>query len=149
MALNESPENVMEEDIETKDVEFNTKYIVLITSVASIGGLLFGFDIAIISGAVPYIKDYFHLNELQLGWAVSSLLVGAIFGSAISGRITDRFGRKKILIIVAFLFAVTSIGTALAPSFTIFLWPDFVADWLWVQSLFCRPCIFPRLPHQP
>lgn len=111
----------MEEDIEPKDSVFNTKYIVLITSVASIGGLLFGFDIAIISGAVPFIRSYFHLNDLQLGWAVSSLLVGAVVGSAVSGRITDRFGRKGILIIVAFLFAATSIGTALAPSFTAFV----------------------------
>lgn len=123
MNLKEPQENTMIQkgEAESMDTGLNTKYIVLITSVASIGGLLFGFDIAIISGAVPFIQDYFHLNELQLGWAVSSLLVGAVFGAAISGRITDRFGRKAILIIVSLLFAVTSIGTALAPSITAFI----------------------------
>lgn len=117
----EPQENVLEEKIETEDVELNTKYISLITFVAALGGLLFGFDIAIITGAVPFIQDHFQLNELQLGWGVSSLLVGAIFGAAISGRITDKYGRKFILIFVALLFAITSIGTGLAPTFAIFV----------------------------
>ena len=61
---------------------------------------MFGFDISIISGAVPYIQPYFGWSELQLGWGVSSLLVGAVVGAFGSGAFTDRFGRKKILIIV-------------------------------------------------
>jgi sugar porter (SP) family MFS transporter len=86
-----------------------------------VGGLMFGFDIAIISGAVPFIQPYFGWNELQLGWGVSSLLVGAMLGAIGSGILTDRFGRKKILIIVALFFAVSSAITATASSPYLFI----------------------------
>jgi SP family arabinose:H+ symporter-like MFS transporter len=85
------------------------------------GGLMFGFDIAIISGAVPFIQPYFGWNELQLGWGVSSLLVGAIVGSFGSGVLTDKFGRKKVLIVVALFFAVSCVLTALAGSSVLFI----------------------------
>jgi SP family arabinose:H+ symporter-like MFS transporter len=78
------------------------------------GGLMFGFDIAIISGTVPFIQPFFGWDELQLGWGVSSLLVGAIIGAFVSGVLTDKFGRKKILIIVALFFALSCVVTALA-----------------------------------
>lgn len=82
---------------------------------------MFGFDVAIISGAVPFIQPYFHWNELQLGWGVSSLLVGAIIGAFGSGVLSDIYGRKKILIFVALFFAVSSTITALATSSVIFI----------------------------
>jgi len=82
---------------------------------------MFGFDIAIISGAVPFIQPYFGWNELQLGWGVSSLLVGAIIGAFGSGILTDKYGRKKILIVVALFFAVSCVLTALAGSSVIFI----------------------------
>ena len=82
---------------------------------------MFGFDVAIISGAVPFIQPYFHWNELQLGWGVSSLLVGAIIGAFGSGVLSDIYGRKKILIFVALFFAVSSAFTALATSSVIFI----------------------------
>lgn len=85
------------------------------------GGLLFGFDIAIISGAVPFIKDYFQLNEIELGWGVSALLVGCIPGAMVAGRLADQYGRKIILVCIAILFAVTSILTAAASDFTLFI----------------------------
>jgi sugar porter (SP) family MFS transporter len=85
------------------------------------GGLMFGFDISIISGAVPFIQPYFGWNELQLGWGVSSLLVGAIAGAFGSGVLTDKYGRKKILIIVALFFALSCAATALATSSTWFI----------------------------
>lgn len=91
-------------------------YLYFISAVATIGGLMFGFDIGIISGAVPFIQPYFEWNELQLGWGVSSLLVGAITGAFGSGAITDRFGRKGVLIVVALFFAVSCAGMALARS---------------------------------
>lgn len=99
----------------------NTKYLILLTTVAALGGLLFGFDIAIITGAAPFIQEYFDLDEFTLGWAVSSLLWGCIFGAAVAGRITDMYGRKKILLLVAVLFTITSIGTGIAPDINIFV----------------------------
>jgi sugar porter (SP) family MFS transporter len=85
------------------------------------GGLMFGFDIAIISGAVPFIQPYFGWNELQLGWGVSSLLVGAIIGAFGSGVLSDIYGRKKVLIVVALFFAVSCAFTALASSSVVFI----------------------------
>ncbi|HOI45173.1 MAG TPA: MFS transporter, partial [Candidatus Aminicenantes bacterium] len=72
-------------------------YLLLLSGTAALGGLLFGFDIAIVTGAGPFVKQHFHLNELQLGWGYSSLLFGCILGSAVAGRITDLIGRRKIL----------------------------------------------------
>lgn len=92
----------------------NKVYLYFISLVAIMGGLMFGFDIAIISGAVPFLQDYFNWNELELGWGVSSLLVGAVIGSLFSGILTDRFGRKGILIFVALFFAVSSLISAIA-----------------------------------
>ncbi len=99
----------------------NSGYLYFICLIATMGGLMFGFDIAIISGAVPFIQPYFGWNELQLGWGVSSLLVGAIIGSLGSGILTDRFGRKKVLIVVALFFAVSCVLTALAGSSVLFV----------------------------
>lgn len=82
---------------------------------------MFGFDIAIISGAVPFIQPYFGWNELQLGWGVSSLLVGAIAGAFGSGILSDIYGRRKVLIIVALFFSVSCAVTALAQSSAIFI----------------------------
>jgi len=99
----------------------NSLYLYFICLTATIGGLMFGFDIAIISGAVPFIQPYFEWNELQLGWGVSSLLVGAIIGAFGSGVLTDKYGRKRILIIVALFFAASCVLTALAESSGIFI----------------------------
>ena len=88
---------------------------------AALGGLLFGFDIAIITGAGPFIVRAFSLGDLGLGWAFSSLLFGCVVGSFIAGKLTDRYGRRRLLILVAVLFALTSIGTAAAGGFTSFV----------------------------
>ena len=82
---------------------------------------MFGFDVAIISGAVPFIQPYFGWNELQLGGGVSSLLLGAIAGAFGSGVLSDMYGRKKVLIVVALFFAVSCTFTALATSSIVFI----------------------------
>lgn len=99
----------------------NMRYVVFLACTAALGGLLFGFDIAIITGAGPFITREFALSDIGLGWAFSSLLFGCVLGSSVAGRLADRYGRKKLLVFVAVLFAVTSAGTALAPSFTAFI----------------------------
>ncbi len=99
----------------------NLLYLYFICLIATMGGLMFGFDIAIISGAVPFIQPYFGWNELQLGWGVSSLLLGAIAGAFGSGVLSDMYGRKKVLIVVALFFAVSCTFTALATSSFIFI----------------------------
>lgn len=69
-------------------------YLIFICTVAMFGGLMFGFDIAIISGANTSLQSYFNLDELELGWGTGSLVLGAMFGALGSGGLTDRFGRK-------------------------------------------------------
>ena len=96
-------------------------YLYFICFVATIGGLMFGFDIAIISGAVPFIQPYFGWNEIELGWGVSSLIVGAIVGAFGSGVLTDKYGRKKILLIVALFFAFSCAATAVATTSAFFI----------------------------
>jgi len=97
--------------------KINIGYVVLICTVAALGGLMFGFDIAIITGANPFIENHFHLTKIQLGLGTSALLFGCIFGSFFAGRLTDVYGRKKILFIVAVIFSLTSLATALSPTF--------------------------------
>ena len=89
--------------------------------VATIGGLMFGFDMGIISGAIPFIQPYFGWTELQLGWGVSSILVGAIVGAFGTGTLTEKYGRKRLLISVALFFAVSCAGMALAKSQAFFI----------------------------
>jgi MFS transporter, SP family, arabinose:H+ symporter len=99
----------------------NLPYVVFLAATAALGGLLFGFDIAIITGAGPFLTQHFKLSDLSLGWAFSSLLFGCVIGSTAAGRLTDFYGRKKILLLVAVLFALTSAATGLAPTFTTFI----------------------------
>jgi sugar porter (SP) family MFS transporter len=96
-------------------------FLYFISFIATIGGLMFGFDVGIISGAVPFIQPYFGWNELQLGWGVSSILAGCIAGAFGVGSLTEKYGRKRLLIIVALFFAVSCTGMALAGSVAVFI----------------------------
>jgi MFS transporter, SP family, arabinose:H+ symporter len=104
-----------------------TGYVLFLGCTAALGGLLFGFDIAIISGAGPYLSKEFALSDLGLGWAFSSLLFGCALGCVIAGRLTNRWGRKKLLLFISVLFACTSVETALAPNFKSFVIARFIA----------------------
>ena len=88
-------------------------YIWSISLVATLGGLLFGYDTAVISGAIGFLRAHFQLDTVQMGWAASSALVGCIAGAAGAGALSDRFGRKKMLVVSAILFAISAIGSAL------------------------------------
>jgi SP family sugar porter-like MFS transporter len=102
---------------------YNMKYIWSICCVAALGGLLFGYDWVVIGGAKPFFIRFFGLSEraAMVGWAMSSALIGCLIGSVISGVLTDKFGRKRLLILSGFLFVISAIGTGLAGTFTIFV----------------------------
>jgi sugar porter (SP) family MFS transporter len=106
--------------------KINVSYVTFLAATAALGGLLFGFDIAIITGAGPFITEYFKLNDLSLGWAFSSLLFGCVIGSIFAGRITNFYGRRKVLLWVSLLFVVTSVATGEASSFTFFIAARFI-----------------------
>ncbi|MBB3108637.1 SP family arabinose:H+ symporter-like MFS transporter [Paenibacillus phyllosphaerae] len=108
----------MESTIQTPKDGVSMKFVTLVSIVAALGGLLFGFDTAVVSGAVGFMEEKFTLSEVQVGWAVSCLIVGCIVGAAMSGVASDRFGRKKVLIAAALLFVIGSIGSAIPGTFT-------------------------------
>jgi len=99
----------------------NKGSILLVSGVAALGGLLFGFDTAVISGTIPAITAYFNLNGPLLGWAVGVVLIGCALGALLAGRLADRYGRRSVLLICAFLFAVSGIGAGLSHSLTVFV----------------------------
>jgi MFS transporter, SP family, arabinose:H+ symporter len=90
--------------------------ILTITLVASLGGFLFGFDMAVISGVLPFLQKQFSLSAFEQGWFVSSALIGCIVGVAFSGELSDRLGRKKPLLVSATFFLLSALGCALMPS---------------------------------
>lgn len=93
------------------------KKSVFVAFVVSLGGFLFGFDAGIISGVMSYAGPEFNLSDTQLGWAVSSPSFSAMFAMLVAGRLSDVIGRRKILIGVAFLYALSAILSALANGF--------------------------------
>ena len=102
---------------------YNMRYVWAVSLVAAMGGLLFGYDWVVIGGAKPFYEEYFSLSTpFQIGWAMSSALVGCLAGSVASGVMSDRLGRKRLLLLSAILFTVSAVGTALAASYTTFIW---------------------------
>jgi sugar porter (SP) family MFS transporter len=102
--------------------EYHFGYIWTISIVAALGGLLFGWDWVVIGGAKPFFERYFDLtSEAAKGWANSCALIGCLVGALIAGALSDKFGRKRLLVAAALLFALTSIGNGLAHNFTIFV----------------------------
>jgi SP family arabinose:H+ symporter-like MFS transporter len=100
---------------------YNRPYIYLISAIAALGGLLFGFDLVIISGTVPFFTRFFGLNALETGWAVGCINLGCAIGALAGGKLSDTLGRKKLLMLCAFLFALTGFGTGWAGSFQLFI----------------------------
>lgn len=92
-------------------------YVYGISFVSTIGGFLFGYDTAIISGCNTFLESQYNLSSSMLGWVVSSALLGTILGCVISGSITDKFGRKKALIVAAVCLLLSAFGSMLPPQF--------------------------------
>ena len=103
--------------------KYNRGFVFGITLVAAMGGLLFGYDWVVIGGAKPFYERFFQITaspHLQ-GWAMSSALIGCLAGAMISGYLTDRFGRKRPLMLSALIFTIAAIGTGAANHFTPFI----------------------------
>ena len=107
-------------------VRTNLSYLIPICLVATLGGLLFGYDTGVISGAIEFLTARFHLDVVMKGWASGCVLIGCATGVLIVGPISDRFGRKKALLLAAALFLTSAIGTALARD----IWTFIVFRWL-------------------
>ena len=100
--------------------------LILYTLVAAIGGLLYGFDTAVINGALPFFTGYFNLNDVMTGWAVSSALLGCIVGAIGAGRPGDRYGRRQMLKVSAILFLASAFGTGMATHINLFILARFI-----------------------
>lgn len=102
-----------------KAIRKSSIYLYLVCLVAALGGFLFGFDTAVISGTISLVKTDFSLSPVSEGWFVSCALVGCIIGVSCSGKLSDNYGRKIVLIISAVLFLASAIGCMLSGSFTV------------------------------
>jgi MFS family permease len=91
-------------------------FVYVAVGVAAIGGLLFGYDTGVISGAILFIKKQFSLSATMEEVVVSAVLAGAVLGAILGGALTDRFGRRKVIILAGIIFIASAIGTALAPT---------------------------------
>src|SRR5260221_5346142 len=96
----------------------NNRYVYTLAIIASLGGFLFGYDTAVISGTIKFVSSQFQLDATGTGWYVSSALVGCILGVSVAGILSDKYGRKNVLILSALFFGVSAIGCAFAMGFT-------------------------------
>jgi len=106
---------------------YNTGYVIGISFISALGGYLFGFDFAVISGALPFLRTQFQLSTWWEGFLTGSLALGCIVGCLIAGNIADRYGRKPGLMMAALVFAISSLGMAFSNSLTVFIAMRFAA----------------------
>lgn len=104
----------------------NLKFVFFVSAIAALGGLLFGYDTAVIAGAIGFLETKFQLSPAMTGWAASSAIWGCVFGAMGAGYVSDRFGRKKTLIVTAILFAVSAIGSAIPRDLSEFVVARFI-----------------------
>ena len=102
------------------------KYTYLISAVAAFGGLLFGYDTAVIAGAIGYLEVQFELSPMLTGWAASSAIWGCVFGALFAGALSDKYGRKKVLLLSGLLFTLSALGSAVPDNLTQFVMARFI-----------------------
>jgi MFS transporter, SP family, galactose:H+ symporter len=117
--MNNSKKSSMKESTVRKDNSSGFVYIA--AAISALGGMLFGYDTGVISGAILFISKDFSLTSVQVEVVVSCVLIGALLGAIAGGVLTDRFGRRRVIIVTAILFAAGAIETALAPSLTLLI----------------------------
>src|SRR5260370_18399412 len=113
--------------IQTVIAKFNTPYILAISFISALGGYLFGFDFAVISGALPFLKLQFSLTPVWEGFLTGSLALGCIVGCLLAGKIADKYGRRPGLMTAAPIFAIFSLGMAFSSNLYLFLTITFFA----------------------
>ena len=98
-------------------------YLFFVCLVAAMGGLLFGFDTSVISGAIEFMQspEVFHLTPLEKGWAVGCILIGCMFGAGCAGKPSQVYGRKKMLLVTSVIFLLSTLGCAFAVNYTTFV----------------------------
>ena len=108
--------------------KFNSPFVLLVSMVSAMGGLLFGYDWVVIGGAKPFYELYFSIASIPVlqGWAMSVALLGCLIGAMVAGMMADRFGRKKLLIASAAIFLTSSYATGAATGFSLFLLARFM-----------------------
>ncbi|WEA04018.1 sugar porter family MFS transporter [Mucilaginibacter sp. SJ] len=132
-----------------KEVKFNSGYIIGISFISALGGYLFGFDFAVISGALPFLRKEFALDPVWEGFLTGSLALGCIVGCIIAGRIAEKYGRKPGLMVAAFIFAVSSLGIAFSTGLTYFIILRFAAGiGVGMASMLCPMYIAEISPAQ-
>lgn len=102
------------------DHKYNSWYVYALCCSAALGGIMFGYSTGVIAGAVDSIQKFYNLTSSQMGWAVSSIIVGAVLGALSAGKIADRIGRKLALLVAAVIFVIASYILTITPSFAIF-----------------------------
>ncbi|MDG5473183.1 sugar porter family MFS transporter [Jeotgalibacillus sp. ET6] len=100
----------------------STWYVIVIAVSAGMAGLLYGFDTAVISGAIGYLQELYDLSPAMEGWVISCVMIGGVLGVAASGFLSERFGRKNIMIVAAVLFIISALGSAFATGVTMLVW---------------------------
>lgn len=95
--------------------------VLMIALVAATGGLLFGFDTGVISGALPFLKQYWQLSDARIEWITTTVLIGAVIGAIGSGKLSDIIGRKRMIIVNAVIFSLGAVGCAFAPTVTVLI----------------------------
>ena len=102
---------------QTTNKSMNMGYVIFMAIVAAIGGILFGYDTAVISGTTEMVKSQFALSDMREGWYVGCALIGSICGVAVAGAMSDKLGRKLTMLISAALFSISAIGCAVCGDF--------------------------------
>ena len=105
---------------------YSLKYVYQYTFVAAVGGLLFGYDTAVVAGAIGFIQEKYNLSPAMTGWAASCALIGCMAGAMLAGALSDKLGRKKVLMISAFAFAISSVGILIPSGIEYFILFRFV-----------------------